>query len=234
VHANVGKPRVAYRETVRTAARGEGRFVRQIGGRGQYGHVCLVLEPQAEPAEGRTAAITLTAGAENCEFVVALPDGAIPREYLPAIEQGAREALQNGPRAGYPLIGVRVSLVDGSFHPVDSSDLAFKAAASMAVKAALAKARSAILEPVMDVEVVTPEQYMGDVVGDLTRRRGMITSMDENPNGKIVRAAVPASEMFGYATSLRSTTQGRATHTMEFFRYQMVPDGIAEGIVRKA
>jgi elongation factor G len=223
VDANVGKPRVAYRETIRRRCEGEGKFVREIGGHGQYGHVRLHIEPLHDAAEGATY-----------EFVDATADGSIPREFVQAADAGVRDQMQHGVLAGYPLINVKATLVDGSYHEVDSSEMAFKIAGSMALKAAVANANPAILEPLMQVEVVTPEDYMGDVVGDLSRRRGVIEGMDESPAGKIVRAVVPMAEMFGYSTDLRSATQGRATFTMEFSRYQVVPDGIAEGIIKKA
>jgi elongation factor G len=223
VEANIGKPRVAYRETIRARSECEGKFVREIGGHGQYGHVRLRVEPLNEGFEGATY-----------EFVDETVSGSIPREFVQAADSGVRDQMQHGALAGYPLINVKVTLFDGSYHEVDSSELAFKIAGSMALKSAVTKARPAILEPLMQVEVVTPEDYMGHVVGDLSRRRGVIEGMDERPAGKIVRAIVPMAEMFGYSTDLRSATQGRATFTMEFSRYQVVPDGIAEGIIKKA
>jgi elongation factor G len=222
VEANIGKPQVAYRETIRSAVEQEGKFVRQSGGRGQYGHVWLKLEPYVDEEEGKIY-----------EFVDEIVGGVVPREYIPAVDKGIQEQMQNGVIAGYPLIGVRATLYDGSFHEVDSSEMAFKIAGSMALKEGAQKASPVILEPIMSVEVVTPEEYMGDVVGDLNRRRGMIAGMDENPAGKIVRADVPLSEMFGYSTDLRSATQGRATYTMEFAKYSEVPDSIAEGIINR-
>ncbi len=221
VEANIGKPQVAYRETIRSAVEAEGKFVRQSGGRGQYGHVWIKLEPLP--------------GVEDVhyEFVDAVVGGSVPREYIPAVNKGIQEQLQNGVIAGYPLIDVKATLFDGSFHEVDSSEMAFKIAGSMALKAGALKARPVLLEPIMSVEVVTPENYMGDVVGDLNRRRGLINGMDENPAGKIVRADVPLSEMFGYSTDLRSATQGRASYTMEFSRYAEVPDNIAAGIGKR-
>ncbi len=224
VEANIGKPQVAYRETIRGNVEIEGKFVRQSGGRGQYGHVWLKLEPLTEPEE--EGAIY--------EFVDEIVGGVVPREYIPAVNKGIQEQMQNGVLAGYPLINVKATLFDGSFHEVDSSEMAFKIAGSMALKAGALKAKPALLEPIMKVEVVTPEDYMGDVVGDLNRRRGMIEGMDENPSGKIVRAEVPLAEMFGYSTDLRSATQGRANYTMEFSKYQQVPENIAEGIIKKA
>ncbi|MGE0624639.1 MAG: elongation factor G [Pseudomonadales bacterium] len=224
VEANIGKPQVAYRETIRGTVEQEGKFVRQSGGRGQYGHVWLKLEPyKDEEDEGKIY-----------EFVDGIVGGVVPREYIPAVNKGIQEQMQNGVIAGYPLIGVRATLFDGSFHEVDSSEMAFKIAGSMALKEGAKKARPVLLEPIMSVEVVTPEEYMGDVVGDLNRRRGMISGMDENPAGKIVRADVPLSEMFGYSTDLRSATQGRANYTMEFAKYQEVPDSIAEGIINRS
>ncbi len=220
VEANIGKPQVAYRETIRASVEVEGKYVRQTGGRGQYGHVWLRLEP-------------LQGEESNYEFVDKIVGGAVPREYIPAVNKGIQEQMQNGVLAGYPLINVRATLYDGSFHEVDSSEMAFKIAGSMAMRDGALKAKPVLLEPIMSVEVVTPENYMGDVVGDLNRRRGMIGGMDENPAGKIVRAAVPLAMMFGYATNLRSATQGRATYTMEFCRYAEVPDNIAEGIINR-
>jgi elongation factor G len=220
VEANVGKPQVAYRETIRkTVEKVEGKFVRQSGGRGQYGHVVLKLEPQ-EPGKGY-------------EFVNEIVGGAIPREYIPAVDKGIQEATKNGVLAGYPMVDVKVTLFDGSYHEVDSSEMAFKIAGSIGFKEGAAKANPVLLEPMMKVEVVTPEEYLGTVTGDLNRRRGLLQGTDDSPAGKIIRAEVPLSEMFGYATDLRSATQGRATYTMEFARYNPVPPNIAEGIVSK-
>jgi len=221
VEANIGKPQVAYRETIRSTVDQEGKFVRQSGGRGQYGHVWVTLEPYKDEEGG------------IYEFVDKIVGGAIPREYIPAVNKGIQEQMQNGVIAGYPLIGVRATLYDGSFHEVDSSEMAFKIAGSMALREGAQNASPVLLEPIMSVEVVTPEDYMGDVVGDLNRRRGMIAGMDENPAGKIVRADVPLAEMFGYSTDLRSATQGRATYTMEFGKYSEVPDSIAESIIKR-
>ena len=221
VEANIGKPQVAYRETIRNTVDQEGKFVRQSGGRGQYGHVWVKLEPYTDDEDG------------IYEFVDEISGGVVPREYIPAVNKGIREQMQNGVIAGYPLIGVRATLYDGSYHEVDSSEMAFKIAGSMALKEGAQNANPVLLEPIMNVEVVTPEDYMGDVVGDLNRRRGIISGMDENPAGKIVRADVPLSEMFGYATDLRSATQGRANYTMEFAKYSEVPDSIAEGIINR-
>ncbi len=221
VEANIGKPQVAYRETIRGSVEAEGKFVRQSGGRGQYGHVWVKLEPL--PADSEAV----------YEFVDEVVGGTVPREYIPAVNKGIEEQMQNGVLAGYPLIGVKATLFDGSFHEVDSSEMAFKIAGSMALKAGALKAKPVLLEPIMAVEVVTPEDYMGDVVGDLNRRRGLINGMDENPAGKIIRADVPLSEMFGYATDVRSATQGRASYTMEFKRYAEVPENIAAAIAKK-
>ena len=217
VEANIGKPQVAYRETIRSEVEAEGKFVRQTGGRGQYGHVWIRVEP-------------LSDADDNYEFIDKISGGAIPKEYIPAVNKGIQEQLENGVIAGYPLINVRATLYDGSFHDVDSSEMAFKIAGSMAMREAALSANPVLLEPVMAVEVVTPDEYMGDVVGDLNRRRGIIDGMDENPAGRIVRSFVPLGEMFGYSTDLRSATQGRATYTMEFSRYDEVPDNIAATI----
>ena len=223
VEANIGKPQVAYRETIRSAIDQEAKYIRQTGGRGQYGHIWVKLEPTYGEED-----------APNFEFVDAIVGGAVPREYIPAVSKGLEEQMANGVIAGYPLINVRATLHDGSFHEVDSSEMAFKIAGSMAMREGAVRANPVLLEPIMSVEVVTPEDYMGDVVGDLNRRRGMIDGMDENPAGKIIRASVPLAEMFGYSTDLRSATQGRATFTMEFARYAEVPDNIAQGIIRKS
>jgi len=219
VSANVGKPQVAYKETIRASAKAEGRFVRQSGGRGQYGHVYIEIEP-AEAGKG-------------FEFVNRIVGGTIPKEYIPAVEKGIREALDSGVLAGYPVVDVRATLYDGSYHEVDSSEMAFKIAGSMAFKEAAKRARPVLLEPIMSVEVVTPEEYMGDVMGDLNSRRGKIQSMEKRGNAQVIRATVPLSEMFGYATDLRSKTQGRATYTMQFSHYEDVPKGIAEAIIAK-
>jgi elongation factor G len=219
VEANVGAPQVAYRETIRQKVEQEGKFVRQTGGRGQYGHVWLRIEPR-EPGVGY-------------EFVNGIIGGVVPKEYIPAVDKGVKEALENGVVAGYPVVDVKVTLFDGSYHDVDSSEMAFKIAGSMCFKEGAAKARPVLLEPIMKVEVVTPEDYMGDVMGDLNSRRGLVQGMDDAPAGKIIRAEVPLSEMFGYATDLRSATQGRATYSMEFSKYSEVPANIAEAIVKK-
>ncbi len=219
VEANVGKPQVAYRETLKSTVEEEGKFVRQSGGRGQYGHVWLKIEPQTRGA--------------GYEFVNAIVGGVIPREYIPAVDKGIQEQLQNGVIAGYPVVDVKVTLFDGSFHEVDSSEMAFKIAGSQCFKQGAQKASPVLLEPIMSVEVVTPEEYMGDVMGDLSRRRGMLQGMDESPAGRVIRAEVPLAEMFGYSTDLRSATQGRATYTMEFAKYAEAPANIAEAIIKK-
>lgn len=219
VEANVGKPRVAYRETLKTAVEQEGKFVRQSGGRGQYGHVWLKIEPQAR--------------GEGYVFINGIVGGVIPKEYIPAVDKGIQEQLQNGVIAGYPVVDVKVTLFDGSFHEVDSSEMAFKIAGSQCFKQGAQKANPVLLEPIMAVEVVTPEEYMGDVMGDLSRRRGMLQGMDESPAGRVIRAEVPLAEMFGYSTDLRSATQGRATYTMEFAKYSEAPANIAEAIIKK-
>ena len=220
VEANVGRPQVAYRETIRRAAEAEGRYIRQTGGRGQYGHVFLKVEP-------------LPRGT-GVEFVNKVTGGAIPKEFINPVGAGVREAAEGGVLAGYPLVDVRATLTDGSFHEVDSSEMAFKIAGSLAFKAAVEKAQPVLLEPVMKVEVVTPDQYMGDVIGDLNARRGKITTMEQRGNLRIVGAEVPLAEMFGYATAVRSNTQGRATYTMEFSHYEEVPKSIAEALMTRA
>lgn len=221
VEANVGKPQVSYRETIRKHVEQEGKFVRQSGGRGQYGHVWIKLDP-------------LEAG-KGYEFENAIVGGVIPREYIPAVDKGIKEQLENGVIAGYPVVDVKVTLFDGTYHDVDSSEMAFKIAGSMAFKEGARKASPVLLEPIMKVEVVTPEEYMGDVMGDLNRRRGILQGMEDLPagGGKMIRAEVPLSEMFGYATDLRSATQGRATYTMEFGKYNEAPANVADGIIRK-
>jgi len=218
VEANVGKPQVAYRETIRGSVESEGKFVRQSGGRGQYGHVWLKVEPN-ESGKGN-------------EFINGVVGGSVPREYVPAVDKGIREAEETGVIAGYPVVDVKVTLFDGSYHDVDSNEMAFKIAASMGFKDGFRRARPVLLEPIMKVEVVTPEEYSGDVIGDLNRRRGQITGMDETPAGKAITADVPLSEMFGYATTVRSMSQGRATFTMEFTKYTEVPPNIASGILK--
>jgi len=220
VEANIGKPQVAYRETIRKMVEIEGKHVKQSGGRGQYGHVWLRLEP-------------LDADSEY-EFVNEIVGGVVPREYIPAVDKGVQEQMENGCLAGYPLLAMRVTLYDGSFHDVDSSEMAFKIAGSMALRKGALEADPALLEPMMKVEVVTPEDYMGDVMGDLNRRRGMVQGMEDTASGKVIDAEVPLSEMFGYATDLRSMSQGRATYTMEFLKYAEVPNNIAESIIDKS
>jgi elongation factor G len=219
VEANVGRPQVAYRETIRKSVEAEGKFVRQSGGRGQYGHVKIKLEPMAS--------------GEGYEFENAIVGGVVPREYINSVDKGIKESIGNGVIAGYPVVDVKVTLFDGSYHEVDSSEMAFKIAGSMAFKNAVVIANPVLLEPLMKVEVVTPEDYMGDVVGDLSRRRGIIQGMEDGPAGKIVNSFVPLSEMFGYATDLRSQSQGRATYTMEFDHYAEAPASVAEEIIKK-
>ena len=216
VESNVGRPQVAYRETIRKTVEQEGKFVRQSGGRGQYGHVLVRLEPR-EPGAG-------------FEFVNEIVGGVVPREYVPAVGKGIEESLQNGVVLGYPVVDVKATLFDGSYHEVDSSETAFKIAASMAFRDGVAKADPVLLEPIMAVSVVTPEEYMGDVMGDLNRRRGLVQGMEETPSGKTVSAEVPLSEMFGYATDLRSMSQGRATYTMQFKKYSEAPSNVTEGL----
>ncbi|MGL6158981.1 elongation factor G [Microbulbifer sp.] len=221
VEANIGKPQVAYREAIRNTSEIEGKFVRQSGGRGQYGHVWV----RFEPAEDESA--------EGLEFVNEIVGGVVPKEYIPAVQKGIEEQMQNGVLAGYPLLGLKATLYDGSYHDVDSNEMAFKIAGSMATKQLSSKGGAVLLEPVMKVEVVTPEENMGDVVGDLNRRRGLIQGMDEGPSGKVINAEVPLAEMFGYATDLRSATQGRATYTMEFLKYAEAPKNVADEIIAK-
>jgi len=217
VDANVGKPQVAYRETIRSATKSEGKFVRQSGGRGQYGHCWLEIEP-------------LEAGA-GFEFVDKITGGAIPREYIPAVGKGCEEAMANGVLAGYPMVDIRATVVDGSYHDVDSNEMAFKVAGSMGFRKGCLEANPVILEPMMEVEVVTPEDYMGDIVGDLNRRRGRVLGMEDRSGVKVVEAEVPLSEMFGYSTNVRSMSQGRATYTMQFKHYEEVPKNIAQEII---
>lgn len=222
VEANIGKPQVAYREAIRNKCEIEGKFVRQSGGRGQYGHCWIRFEPGED------------ANAEGLEFVNEIVGGVVPKEYVPAIQKGIAEQMQNGVLAGYPLLGLKASVFDGSYHDVDSSEMAFKIAASMATKKLAQLGGAVLLEPIMKVEVVTPEENMGDVVGDLNRRRGLILGMDESVSGKVINAEVPLAEMFGYATSLRSATQGRATYTMEFLKYFEAPRNVAEEVIAKS
>jgi elongation factor G len=220
VEANVGKPQVAYRETIRASVESEGKFVRQSGGRGQYGHVWLKIEPQ-EAGKGY-------------EFVNGIVGGVVPREYIPAVDKGIQEQMKNGILAGYPVVDVKVTIFDGSYHDVDSNEMAFKIAGSMGFKDGCRKAKPVLLEPIMKVEVVTPEDFMGDIIGDLNRRRGIVQGTEDAPAGKIVRAEVPLAEMFGYATSMRSATQGRATYSMEFEKYMETPANVAEAVIKKA
>jgi len=217
VEANVGKPQVAYKETIRQSAEAEGKYIKQSGGRGQYGHCWLKLEPK-EPAEG-------------FEFVDKIKGGTIPKEYIPAIKKGVQEAVDKGIVAGYPIVDVKVTVYDGSYHEVDSSEVAFKMAGSMAFQAGAQKANPVLLEPIMKVEVVMPEEHMGDVVGNLNSKRGQIQEMTDRGTAKVVRAMVPLAEMFGYATDLRSMSQGRATYTMEFDHYAEVPKNVEKDIV---
>ena len=220
VDANIGKPQVAYRETIRRTVKQEGKFVRQTGGRGQYGHVYLELEP--------------TETGSGYEFVNAIVGGVVPREYISAVDKGVREQMENGVVGGYPVVDVKVTLYDGSYHDVDSSEMAFKIAGSMAFREGATKAQPVLLEPIMKVEVVTPEDYMGDVMGDLNRRRGLPQGMEDSASGKIIRAEVPLAEMFGYATDLRSMSQGRAVYSMEFEKYSEVPQNVADVVMRIA
>jgi|TARA_E500000318_G_scaffold110612_1_gene126564 elongation factor G len=227
VEANIGKPQVAYRETIRGSVEQEGKFVRQSGGRGQYGHVWLRIEPLTAEEKGE--------GEEEIffKFNSEIVGGVVPKEYVPAVEKGAFEQLQNGVIAGYPMIDVKVTLFDGSYHDVDSNETAFKIASSMAVKEGARKAKAVLLEPVMKVEVVTPEEFMGDVMGDLNRRRGLVQGMDDSSSGKVIRATVPLGEMFGYATDLRSQTQGRASYSMEFAKYEEAPSSVVEAVINQ-
>jgi len=219
VEANVGKPQVAYREAIRRPTEIEGKFIKQSGGRGQYGHVWLKMEPQA-PGKG-------------FEFVDAIKGGSVPREYIPAVEKGLVETLPNGVLAGFPVVDVKVTLCDGSYHDVDSNENAFKMAASMAFKDGMRQASPVLLEPMMAVEVETPEEFMGNVMGDLSSRRGIVHGMDDVAGVKVIKAEVPLSEMFGYSTTLRSLTQGRATYTMEFKHYTEAPKTVAEAVINK-
>jgi len=214
VEAAVGKPQVSYRETIRKSVEAEGKFVRQTGGKGQYGHVWLKLEPREQAA--------------GYEFNNKIVGGVIPKEFIPAVDKGIQEQMESGVVAGFPMVDIAVTLYDGSFHDVDSSEIAFKIAGSMGFRNGALDADPVLLEPIMKVEVVTPEDYMGDVMGDLNRRRGIVQGMDETPAGKTVSAEVPLAEMFGYATDLRSATQGRATYTMEFSKYSEAPDSVTE------
>jgi elongation factor G len=217
VGANIGKPQVAFRETIRETVEQEGKFIRQSGGRGMYGHVWLKLEPLAVGS--------------GYKFENSIVGGVVPREYISAIDKGIQEQMENGVIAGFPLVDIKVSLYDGSYHDVDSNEMAFKLAGSQAMREGALAAKPVLLEPVMGVEVVTPEDYMGDVMGDLNRRRGIVVGMDDSPAGKIIRASVPLSQMFGYATDLRSATQGRATYSMEFEKYDEAPKSVADAII---
>jgi elongation factor G len=220
VDANVGKPQVAYRETIRRTVEHETRFIRQTGGRGQYGHVVLKVEPQR--------------AGTGFAFVDGTKGGVIPREYMPAIEKGVKEALESGVLAGYPVVDIKATVTFGSYHEVDSSEMAFKIAGSMCFKEAAAKADPVILEPIMSLEVVTPEEFMGDVIGDINRRRGRISGQEPRGNTQVISGVVPLAEMFGYATDLRSRTQGRATFTMQFSHYEPVPKGVGPEAVRQS
>jgi elongation factor G len=220
VDANVGKPQVAYRETLRSTVESEGKFIRQTGGRGQYGHVWLKIEPLPQ--------------GKGFEFVNGIVGGSVPREYIPAVDKGIQEAVQTGVIAGYPIVDVKVTLFDGSFHDVDSNEMAFKIAGSIGFKEGFRKAKPVLLEPIMKVEVVVPEDYYGDIVGDLSRRRGQIVGTEDSPSGKVVTAEVPLAEMFQYSTSMRSMSQGRANYTMEFAKYQEVPGNVADVVMKKA
>ena len=217
VDANIGKPQVSYREKIRSNVKIDNKFIRQSGGRGQYGHVTIRFEPSNE---------------DGLEFVNEITGGVIPKEYIPAVEKGISDQMRNGVLAGYPLLGLKATLLDGSFHDVDSNEMAFKIAAAQATKKLSLDA--CLMEPMMKVEVVTPEDNMGDVMGDLNRRRGLVQGMDDSPGGKIINAEVPLAEMFGYATALRSATQGRATFTMEFKQYAEAPSNIADAIIKRA
>jgi elongation factor G len=220
VDANVGKPQVAYRETIRSSVKSEGKFVRQSGGKGQYGHVWLKIEP-------------LTDSEEIFEFVNEVVGGVVPKDFIPAVEKGVEQAMEGGVLAGYPLMNVKVTLFDGSYHDVDSNEQAFRIAGSMALRQGCLDAQPALLEPLMKVEVLTPEENMGDVIGDLNSRRGVISGMEDGPAGKVVKARVPLAEMFGYATDLRGATQGRASYSMEFEKYQEVPAAVADAIINR-
>jgi elongation factor G len=220
VDANVGKPQVAYRETLRSTVESEGKFIRQTGGRGQYGHVWLKLEPLPQ--------------GKGYEFVNGIVGGTVPREYIPAVDKGIQEAVQTGVIAGYPIVDVKVTIFDGSYHDVDSNEMAFKIAGSIGFKEGFRKAKPVLLEPIMKVEVVVPEDYYGDIVGDLSRRRGQIVGTEDSPSGKVVTAEVPLAEMFQYSTSMRSMSQGRANYTMEFAKYQEVPGSVADVVMKKA
>jgi elongation factor G len=219
VEANVGAPQVAYREAIRKPVEVEGKFIKQSGGRGQYGHVWIKMEPNEQ--------------GKGYEFVDAIKGGTVPREYIPAVDKGLKETLPTGVLAGFPVVDVKVTLFDGSYHDVDSNENAFKMAASIAFKDGMKKASPALLEPMMAVEVETPEEFMGNVMGDLSSRRGIVQGMEDNPTGKVIKAEVPLAEMFGYSTTLRSLSQGRATYTMEFKHYTEAPKNVAEAVINK-
>jgi elongation factor G len=220
VEANVGKPQVAYRETITKPVQAEGKFIRQSGGKGQYGHVWLKLEPR-QPGEG-------------FEFRNEIVGGSVPKEFVPAVQKGIEEALQNGVVAGYPMVDIGVAIFDGSYHDVDSSEMAFKIAGSMGFKEGARNAKPILLEPIMEVEVIFPEEFMGAVVGDLNSRRGRVLGIEPRSGVQVMRGQVPLANMFGYATDLRSATQGRATYTMQFHHYEQVPQSIADEIIGKA
>src|SRR5689334_5764638 len=219
VEANVGAPEVAYREAIRKPVEVEGKFIKQSGGRGQYGHVWLKMEPNEQ--------------GKGYEFIDAIKGGTVPREYIPAVDKGLKETRPNGVLAGFPVVDVKVTLFDGSSHDVDSNENAFKMAASIAFKDGMRKASPALLEPMMAVEVETPEEFMGNVMGDLSSRRGIVQGMEDNPTGKVIKAEVPLAEMFGYSTTLRSLSQGRATYTMEFKHYTEAPKNVAEAVIKR-
>jgi elongation factor G len=219
VEANVGAPQVAYREAIKKPVEVEGKFIKQSGGRGQYGHVWIKMEPNEQ--------------GKGYEFVDAIKGGTVPREFIPAVDKGLKETLPNGVLAGFPVVDVKVTLFDGSSHDVDSNENAFKMAASIAFKDGMRKASPTLLEPMMAVEVETPEEFMGNVMGDLSSRRGIVQGMEDNPTGKVIKAEVPLAEMFGYSTTLRSLSQGRATYTMEFKHYTEAPKNVAEAVIKR-
>ena len=233
VEANVGKPQVAYRETIQAAdVKSDYKHAKQSGGKGQYGHVVIELSPIT--AEDRADPKLAAAIKDDFLFINDITGGVIPKEFIPSVEKGLRETITSGPLAGFPVVDVKVKLVFGSYHDVDSSEMAFKLASSMAFKQGFAKAKPVLLEPIMKVEIVSPEDYIGDVMGDVSRRRGVLQGQDDSPSGKIVNAMIPLGEMFGYATSLRSMSQGRATFSMEFDHYEEAPNNIAETVIKKA
>ena len=229
VEANVGKPQVAYRETIRNSdVKSDYKHAKQSGGKGQYGHVVIELSPMTEADRANPDV------KDDFLFINEITGGVIPKEFIPAVEKGMRETITSGPLAGFPVVGVKVKLVFGSYHDVDSSEMAFKLASSMAFKEGFRKASPVLLEPIMKVEIVSPEDYLGDVMGDVSRRRGVLQGQDDSPSGKIINAMIPLGEMFGYATSLRSMSQGRATFSMEFDHYEEAPNNIAETVIKKA